>query len=208
MGKFISWADYEKKLVELVDLYKFGPRTHSRSEAELYSLLQATKLPFAEQMSQLRESIKHIAQSLESKSPTGDFAQESVIHLTTRILAEEMGEVETQMRTLELTVRAMELNLFVKGLECESIEFTYNNKKQAVKDINAVLRINNATLAHPVTGEPCLLVAVGNSTEFGRYALQSRASKKRSHTSRFLSELTPFKLLEAAPRREGFISGR
>lgn len=71
-----------------------------------------------------------------------------------------------------------------------------------------MMRGHDAAIAHPVTGNPNLLLAIASYDKRGRYTLEDRATKKRSGSYKTLREITPFKLVPDIPRREGVIERR
>lgn len=69
-------------------------------------------------------------------------------------------------------------------------------KQYAAKEVTAICRKWGVAIANPENGEPCTLLAINTGAE-GRYVLENRRTKKRSHTTRDLSSLLPLKVVEA-----------
>jgi hypothetical protein len=56
---------------------------------------------------------------------------------------------------------------------------------------------NGLSIGHPESGEPCNIYVVPGSDGEGRYVLENRATKKRSHTSRTIIDLIPLLFVRA-----------
>lgn len=84
----------------------------------------------------------------------------------------------------------------------------YEVKKQLLDGYNSKLRPERLAPAHPESGEPCLMLVVASRDGTGRYVLENRHSRKRSHASRSLLELLPLKLTADVARKEGVIERR
>ena len=87
-------------------------------------------------------------------------------------------------------------------------EKSYEGKKNNVKHINSMIRKRDHAIAHPITGEPCLLLVLTSRDGMGRYTLENRLTKKRTGSYRSLAELVPVRLVQDAPRVEGVLSVR
>lgn len=70
-------------------------------------------------------------------------------------------------------------------------------KRDCAKAINAVCAKWGVAIAHPETGEGCMLLVI-NDGEDGRFTLQNRATKKRSNTSTDIKGLMPFKVVDVS----------
>lgn len=84
----------------------------------------------------------------------------------------------------------------------------YEYKKEIVKHWNGFLRNDDLAIAHPATGKPCLLLAIGSRDGAGRYVLEDRETKKRSGAYKSLLDLLPVRLTDDIRRKEGFIEVR
>lgn len=72
--------------------------------------------------------------------------------------------------------------------------FKIESLRDLAKKLNAECRAYGFAIAHPVTGEPCTLLVVQDKTG-GRFTLENRITKKRSHTTANIEDLLPFKLV-------------
>jgi hypothetical protein len=84
----------------------------------------------------------------------------------------------------------------------------YEVKRRAAHFTNDGLRARGLGIAHPETGEPCLLYANGDRDGKGRYVLEGRLTRKRTGAYKTLLELLSIKLAELPGRKEGFIEKR
>ena len=84
----------------------------------------------------------------------------------------------------------------------------YENRKSFVKEFDDELRKYSAAIAHPESGEPCILLAVASRDGTGRFTLENRLTKKRGGFYKSITELLPLKLVPDAPRKEGVIERR
>src|SRR5262245_11425900 len=66
-------------------------------------------------------------------------------------------------------------------------------KQEIAKQINAKCRQVGGAIAHPDTDEPCTLLAISDK-QGGTFVLENRKTKKRSHTTRDIHTLLPFKI--------------
>jgi hypothetical protein len=82
----------------------------------------------------------------------------------------------------------------------------YEGKKQLVRYWNEFLR--GSAIAHPETGRPCMLLAVGSRDKAGRYVLEDRETRKRTGAYKTLLDILPVKIVADLPRKEGFIERR
>lgn len=68
---------------------------------------------------------------------------------------------------------------------------TAKGKQELAKKVNSALRRCNAWIVHPDTGERCFLVAL-NDKWGGKFALESKATGKRTCTTADIATLHPF----------------
>lgn len=67
-------------------------------------------------------------------------------------------------------------------------------KQSFAKHVSALLRWHNLAVGHPETAEPCNLIAI-NDVWGGKFALENRKTKKRSHTVRDITAAFPITLI-------------
>lgn len=66
-------------------------------------------------------------------------------------------------------------------------------RQSVVKNLTHDLHLNDMSLVHPESGEPCSMIAIAD--DYGaKFALRSKATGKRSHTTRILAKLLPFRV--------------
>ena len=118
--------------------------------------------------------------------------------------------IHNTSRDIMLAVLEIHINLMPELTRARKIgsDESYESKKNIVIETNARLRQLNAAVAHPSTGEPCILYAVASRDGYGRYVLENRVTKKRSGAYTTLLDLLPVKLVPDVPRKEGVITRR
>lgn len=121
-----------------------------------------------------------------SKSPTIDdqpyFAVEALL------------KMQDEIRAFACDSLAKYLNRMCSGAASSNLLETTSAKQGMAKSINAILREFNLGIENPETKRPCTIVAI-NDIWRGKFALVDCQSHKRSHTSRTLQQLLPFKLV-------------
>lgn len=70
---------------------------------------------------------------------------------------------------------------------------TAEGKQTFLRGISDLLKRYEATVLHPDTGLPCLLLVI-NDKYGGKFSLETKLTKKRSHTTRDILDLMPLKL--------------
>lgn len=68
------------------------------------------------------------------------------------------------------------------------------DKRYIATSLGKSTRRYGVTFAHPESGEPCNIMVI-NDLWGGKYAYENRKTKKRSHTTRDLTTLLPFKFI-------------
>jgi hypothetical protein len=67
-------------------------------------------------------------------------------------------------------------------------------KQKLAKWVNSQFRSHGCMIAHPDDGEPCILLAI-NTKYGGKFVLENSKTKKRSCTTKDITELLPFKII-------------
>lgn len=109
--------------------------------------------------------------------------------------------------TDEVWINGLLLNIneampsYLKSIIAKAADLNTILGKQALaKTINAECRRCGQVLAHPETGDPCILLAI-NDKWGGKFALENRKTKKRSHTTRSADEI-PLRTIPIPPENQ------
>jgi hypothetical protein len=106
---------------------------------------------------------------------------------------QELEELFRQLRETKIqTARILEA--IIAKLAAAIVDEDAGSKQKVAKIINAYCRNNGFALANPDTGEASWLIGI-NDEWGGKYVLENRTTKKRSHTSRQLKALLPLKVV-------------
>lgn len=103
------------------------------------------------------------------------------------LMHDDLKELMGQVSLMQAVAKAEEVKV-------SGAKQSYAEKKELARLINQACRDAGVRIAHPVDGAGCILLAISDVWG-GKYTLENCDTKKRSHTSRELGALLPFKFV-------------
>lgn len=129
-------------------------------------------------------------------------AEASIGELADALCAEERVADEALESASEMVVllAGAKLNVRAASAQAGGGLHTIEGKQRLSREINEECRRHGLVIAHPDSGEACSLFAV-NDKWGGKFLLEHKRTKKRSHSASDITDLLPFKLI-AIPKSE------
>lgn len=136
-------------------------------------------------MNQFYDQISGVRDHYRDASPDQDaFNFRFELEVIQDVLREALGQVSLRLALLKAEQAALQ-------------KLAYDDKKELAKQMNQACREAGLAIAHPDSGEPCILLAISDVWG-GKFTLENCKTKKRSKTSREIGAMLPFKLVDVS----------